>query len=57
VVYLRPDLRPDLLVWHKEATTAIMVPVWLGSGREKTEEDAKQLNDTYQKKVDEWQLR
>jgi hypothetical protein len=57
VVYLRPDLRPDLLVWHKEATTAIMVPVWLRSGREKTEEDAKQLNDTYQKKVDEWQLR
>jgi hypothetical protein len=33
-----------------------MVPVWLRSGREKTEEEAKQLNDTYQK-VDEWQLR
>ena len=52
VAYLQPDLGPDLLAWHRRATAAVMVPAWLRNGRAKTEEEAKQLNATYQKKVD-----
>jgi hypothetical protein len=52
VAYLRPELGPELVQWHKEALMAVMVPVMLRSGRAKNKEEAEAQVDAYHAKVD-----
>lgn len=49
VTYQWPGLGPDLLVWHKEAILAVMVPVMLRSGKAETEDEATRLVNAHQK--------